>query len=61
MPLVTSLPTYPDSERGAHHAGGVDRELYQAMLISGRIGFIVSFICCDEDEFVWHGDAFPIH
>lgn len=61
MSLVTSFPAYPDSEGGTHNVGGVDGELHQAVLISGSIGVIVRFICCDEDEFIWHGDPFPIH
>ena len=61
MFLVTSLQAYPDSEGGVLNVGGVDGELHQAALISGGIGVIVSSICYDEDEFIWHGDTFAIH
>lgn len=61
MSLVTSSQTYSDGEGGTLHVGGVDGELNQAMFISGSVDVIMSFICCDEDEFIWHGDTFPIH
>ena len=60
MSLVTSLQTYPDTEGGALDVGGSDGELCQAVLISGGIRFVVGFICCDEDDFIWHGDTFPV-
>lgn len=61
MLLVTSFQTYPNSKSGTHNVGGVDRELYKAMLIRGSIGVIVCFISSDEYDFIWYRDAFPIY
>ena len=61
MSLVTSLQTYLDTEGGALDVGGGDGELCPAVLISGDVRVVVGFICCDEDDFIWHGDTFPIH
>ena len=60
MSLVTSLQTYLDTEGGALDVGGGDGELCPAVLISGDVRVVVGFICCDEDDFIWHGDTFPI-
>lgn len=61
MPLATPFHTHPDREGGSQDVIGVDGEPHQAILISGSIRVIVSFICLDEDHFRSERGAFPIY
>lgn len=55
---MPSFLTYFDSEGMLFEVVGVDRELCQAVLISGTNTAVVKFLRFDEDFLIWDRSSF---